>query len=205
MWVFEEQDEMPRRATVTYTRAAAKRLRRGEQRMKREQFSMPPPSLYLSLSEPYHIGYVTTNIDRATQEFAERYGVSKFRISRRTSSLPGMPAMLMDQAHAFAGPLQIELIHPLSGDDDIYRDLLPAEGFAIRHHHFGFMMNGEADIQRIAAALAANGIPIAFDAFIPNVERVILADARAVLGHYLEYTYLKPKIREGYYADVPHN
>src|SRR5512138_710642 len=108
MWVFEDEGYEPKKVIMACQRAGvAVAAQPSQPQTRREQFSVTPPALYLPLSEIHQISYVTTSIDRATREFAERYGVSKFRISRFISSLPGMPEMVMDQAHAFVGPLQI--------------------------------------------------------------------------------------------------
>jgi len=40
---------------------------------------------------------------------------------------------------------------------------------------------------------------------MPEVARAVYADARSTLGHYLEYVYVRPEARRGYYAQVPHN
>ena len=157
------------------------------------------------LSGLYQIAYVTTNLDEAMHLFAETYGISKFEFKRDIASAPGMPKMSLHIAHTYVGPTMIEVIQPVGGQDNIYRELLPREGVAIRHHHFGYMVDSEEEIERIVAALEANKVPIAFDVSVPNVVRAIYADARTTLGHYLEYVYLTPEARRSYYADVPHN
>jgi hypothetical protein len=173
--------------------------------MMKEQFSVPLPSSFLPLSGLFQLGYTATDVDQAMREIAGTYGISKFRVSRGVKSLPGMPEMTLDQAHAFVGALQIEVNVPTGGDDGIYREFLPTEGFAIRFHHYGMMVDRAEEVDHIVATLRAKNIPLGFDASIPNVARAIYVDVRASLGHYLEYVYQAPEMRSKYYADVPHN
>ena len=160
---------------------------------------------HVPLSGLYQIAFVTTDLDQAMQLFAETYGIGKFRIRRDIASAPGMPKMSAHVAHAYVGPLMIELIQPVGGNDTLYREILPPDGFGIRPHHFGFIVRSEQELERISAALEAKRVPIAFDASMPGVARAVYADARKTLGHYLEYVYLRPEARRSYYAEVPHN
>jgi hypothetical protein len=157
------------------------------------------------LSGLYQIGFVTTDLAEAMVLFADTYGISRFKIRRDLTSAPGMPKMTVHIAHAYVGPMMIELIEPAGGDDALYREILPRHGFAIRPHHYGFMVRSEQELDRISAALETRNVPIAVDAFLPGVARAVYADARSTLGHYLEYVYVRPDAGRGYYAEVPHN
>jgi hypothetical protein len=160
---------------------------------------------HVPLSGLYQIAFVTTDLDQAMQLFSETYGIGRFRIKRDIPSAPGLPEMSAHVAHAYVGPMMIELIQPVGGDDTLYREILPQHGFGIRPHHFGFIVRSEQELERISAALEAKKVPIAFDASMPGVARAVYADARRTLGHYLEYVYLRPEARRSYYAEVPHN
>jgi len=160
---------------------------------------------HVPLSGLYQIGFVTTDLERAMVLFAETYGISRFKIRRDLTSAPGMPRMTVHLAHAYVGPMMIELIEPAGGEDALYRDILPRHGFAIRPHHYGFMVRSEQELDRISAALETRNVPIAVDASMPEVARAVYADARSTLGHYLEYVYVRPEARRGYYAQIPHN
>jgi len=160
---------------------------------------------HVPLSGLYQIAFVTTDLEQAMSLFAGTYGISKFKVRRDLTSGPEMPIMTVHVAHAYVGPMMIELIQPAGGDDTLYRDILPEDGFAIRPHHFGFMVRSEEELERISTALETRNVPIAFDASMPAIARAVYADARSSLGHYLEYVYLQPEARRGYYAQVPHN
>src|SRR5262249_10122588 len=160
---------------------------------------------HVPLSGLYQIAFVTSDLDEAMSLFAGTFGISRFEVRRHLSSSTGMPRMTVHVAHAYVGPMMIELIQPAGGEDTLYREILPRDGFAIRPHHFGFMVRSKEELERISAALETRNVPIAFDASIPAIARAVYADARSSLGHYLEYVYLQPEARRGYCAQVPRN
>lgn len=151
----------------------------------------------------FQICYVTVDLDAGMRTLTEKHGISRFRVKRGVPSGPGMPKMRIDQAHVFIGPMQIELIQPAGGDDGLYRDFCPADGAAIRFHHFGMWMDDAIEYSSTRACLSERNIPMVFEMSMPNVGRVIYADARSTLGHYLEYVHLVPEVKRVYYADVP--
>jgi hypothetical protein len=199
------KDQQTQSSPTTMPRAAGASMEPHSRAVAAHRAPEKHDTTHVPLSGLYQIAFVTTDLDRAMQLFAETYGISKFRIKRDIPSAPGMPKMSAHVAHAYVGPMMIELIQPVGGDDSLYREILPPDGFGIRLHHFGFIVRSEQELDRISAALEAKRVPIAFDATMPGVARAVYADARRTLGHYLEYVYLRPESRRSYYAEVPHN
>ena len=150
----------------------------------------------------FQICYVVLDLDAGMRTLAEKHGISRFRIKRDVASLPGMPKMQIHEAHVFIGNTQIELIQPAGGDDTLYREFCSPDKSSLRHHHFG-MWAEEAHYATLRSNFAALQIPIAFEAAVPGVAAVMYADARASLGHYLEYVNMPAAVRKKYYADVP--
>jgi hypothetical protein len=150
----------------------------------------------------FQVCYVTRDLDRGVEQLTALHGVERFRIKRDVQALPGMPAMVVHQAHVFLGDLQVELIQPAGGADAVYRDFCPADG-SIRHHHFGLWMDDRAEYDALRGLCAARGVPIAFEIEVPGLGGAIYADLRRSLGHYMEYVHLAPQAKAAYYADVP--
>ena len=121
------------------------------------------------LSGLYQIAYVTTDLDAGVRQLQAIHGIERFRIKRDVPSMPGMPKMMMHQAHVFIGAVQLEVIQPAGGDDALYRDVCAADGSAILHHHFGMWVDDEAEYAGLRAALAEQNIPVVFDAKIPDI------------------------------------
>jgi hypothetical protein len=190
--VIARDDRYVARSTFQATDKAAKVV------LKEDQMKTIP-----LLKGFYQIGYVARDLDAAVRQLQAIHGVECFRIKRDVPSMPGMPKMVINQAHAFIGTVQIEIIQPAGGDDALYRDFCAADGSAIRFHHFGMWVDDAAQYGGLHAALEEQHIPIVFEATIPNVGGAIYADTRAKLGHYLEYVHLTPEVKRSYYADVP--
>jgi hypothetical protein len=151
------------------------------------------------------IAYVTTDVDEAIARFAAEHNVPSW------ARLPGIEIESMggrrcklNIALAFVGAIQLELIEPLSGDDRIYRGVLPQDGFAIRHHHIAQLIESEAAFEAQRAEMAAKGVQIVVDGQSPGAARYFYTDHRATLGHYIEHIWYTPAGLAGM-AQLPRN
>jgi hypothetical protein len=140
--------------------------------------------------------YVTHDLDRAMEIFADRFGVdtfARFEPDMVVKTLSGEKPMCTRVASTWAGGLNIELIEPVSGYVDHYVALLPKDrsDAVPRFHHMSFRRDDEAQMREEIARL---GLPLAFEGPvtikdpIPSLVFVYL-DARAALGHYIEFTW----------------
>ncbi len=155
------------------------------------------------LSGFFQICYVTRDLNAGMRQLGATHGIERFRVKRDVGSMPGMPGMVIHQAHVYIGAVQIEIIQPAGGDDGLYRDFCAADEGAMRFHHFGMWIDDAAEYRGLRAALEEQNIPVVFETLIPNVGGAIYADTRARFGHYLEYVHLVPDVKRSYYADVP--
>ena len=144
--------------------------------------------------------YVTNDLDRGIAEFSRSYGLSKFLPTR---SIPYGPECRLQLALAYAGNVMVELIQP-EGDIPLYQCMLPGDGFAIRFHHLGHFLRSEAQWEDILAAVRASGIPIAVQGE-SNGLKYLYVDARASIGHFLEYIYCSTPESSAMFDNVPHN
>lgn len=149
--------------------------------------------------------YVTTDLDRAKERFAEQFGVAAWfdmhaPTEMRTPAGPGIADLKI--ALAFVGDLQLELIEPVGGPAaKLYAECLPADRFAIKFHHQGFRVPGSRDDwNAFRAAIGNERYPIAIEGDLDFVQFAYV-DARADLGHYLEYIWADRDID----AVVPRN
>ena len=147
----------------------------------------------LSLEGHYQNGYVTHHLDRAVALVEGRYGLTGwtwFDANVSVTTQAGPMAMHVRIASAWAGGLHIEIVEPLGGADGHYRALLPAdpEDPTPRLHHLA--LRGE-DLPAMRFELAASGLPMAFSGESPAMVFAYM-DARASLGHYLEFVWKAP-------------
>lgn len=142
------------------------------------------------LSGHYQNGYVTHDLDRALALIEGRYGLAgwaRFEAEVQVTTAEGPATMQLRLASAWAGGTNIEVVEPMGGADCHYRSLLPEDPAdpAPRLHHWALRRD---DLPSMRAELAACGLPLAFAGESPQMVFAYM-DARASLGHYLEFVW----------------
>ncbi len=141
----------------------------------------------------YQNAYVTRDLDRAVELLGERYGLEDFIVFEPEmvlkTPLGDKPASVR-AALAWAGGLQIELIQPCTGFLDHYLPYLPSDESdpTPRFHHVAVRRD---DLAAMRAEIAKLNLALAFEGEVPELIFIYL-DARATLGHYLEYVWASP-------------
>ena len=83
-------------------------------------------------------------------------------------------------ALAYVGATEIEVIQPLSGDVQLYRDFLPDDNaFAVRFHHLCRLFDSKEKLELQIAAYRKEGRALPIDASAPGTARYFYADFRA--------------------------
>ena len=152
------------------------------------------------------IGYATTDCEEAVRRYGERYGVANFLLLPNTVSTiaPGRTATI-NVAMAFVNGTMIELIEPAGGADTIYREVLPASGFAVRHHHLGYAMFNDDEWDAMQREIERQKIAVVLSGESPGVVRYQYIDLRADIGHYVEYLYYLGQGGQELLKAIPHN
>ena len=160
----------------------------------------PDPAQGLLRAEHFQVAYATSDPDRAWARFAERYGIRHF--ATLEGQLPAGGQMRVDLA--WVGTVMYELMHASGPGSAIYMDRLPAgPDFAIRHHHLGYLIDGEAAWQGLMEQVSASGHRLAHLSENTGFMTSCFVDAPE-LGHYLEYIRPEPAGAE-FLANVPRN
>ena len=162
-------------------------------------FARPRPVHALAdlLANVWQFGYVTTDLDRATEFMSERFGLSHCRrlpSDTATFLVGDTPAPWeVKVAMGARGGLIVELIEPVAGEIDFYTRVLPPDGaFAVRLHHIAtYTATGEEEWARIGALLRTAGLRVDYTVLIPNRVRAGYVDTTAELGHWLEICQLQ--------------
>jgi hypothetical protein len=145
----------------------------------------------------WQLGYVTTDLDRATAEMSARLGLEHcVEVPTAGASFMSGDEVVPWEARfgmAARGGLIIELIEPIDGEVGFYLDALPSDGsFAVRLHHLAtFMETGEEAWRRLSGLLAESGLGFDYTMTIPDRVRAGYIDTRAELGHFLEVCQLQ--------------
>lgn len=143
------------------------------------------------LKGQFQNAYVTPDLERATGLLRDRYGIGEFGqydLELDVTTPAGSGKAALKVALAWVGDIQYELIEPVSGLVDMYRDALPENGL-LRFHHI-CMRSQDWDATR--RELDARKLPIVCEGATAGT-KFLYADARDSLGHYLEYVWMAPE------------
>jgi Glyoxalase/Bleomycin resistance protein/Dioxygenase superfamily len=162
-------------------------------------FATPRPVETLAdlLANVWQLGYVTTDLDRAIEFLADRFGLTDCRRlpSDTATFLAGDQPVPWEVKVAMGarGGLIVELIEPVAGEIDFYTALLPEDAsFAVRLHHVAtHMAPGDQAWTRLEALLAKKRLKVDYTVLIPGRVRAGYVDTRAELGHWLEICQLQ--------------
>jgi methylmalonyl-CoA/ethylmalonyl-CoA epimerase len=147
------------------------------------------------LAGAVQIGIVVRDIDESARRLSELFGLGPFRFiewpNRPDSGFwyRGEPQTVrIRQAFVQAGNLELELIQPLEGERNAYREFLDQHGPGI--HHVLFETD---DIQSIVDAVAAEGVGVlqAGTGIRPGT-RWSLLDSTEAIGFLLELRQVAP-------------
>ena len=149
------------------------------------------------LSGFFQHAYVTNDMARARQQFADRWGIPQFMEFESQLALTtarGVEAAHLKIALAFVGDLQVELIEPVAGPGTaIYRQVLPDSGYRVVWHHFGYRLPRRPGAwEQFRAGVGGPRYPIAIEGHIQaeyGEVRFAYLDTYAELGHYSEYVW----------------
>lgn len=141
----------------------------------------------MSLQGFYQLGYVTRDLERAIGLMGSGLGLSDFShfdVEMLLQTREGAKAAVLRVGTAWAGPMQVELIQPLSGHVDAYVAGLPEDpdNPTPRFHHLAVRRESMEEMRRDVAAL---GLPVVFETDGAGISSIYV-DARARIGHYLE-------------------
>ena len=137
----------------------------------------------------YQLAYVTPDLDQGIALLEQQYGVPAFKglggdnfVENNVWTPDGDRDIGMRVAIATVGHLTIEVLQPVSGATEIFTDML-LPGQPLRLHHIGMRTN---DLDAVRAGHEAAGRQIVMAGGY-KLAKFIYVDARATLGHFLEY------------------
>ena len=134
----------------------------------------------------YQNAYVTRNLVKAVAAFkacADLRFEAGYDGPMPVTTAAGPGIMECKLAFLWVGDLQYEFIEPVAGAIGIYRDALPDDDSPV-FHHVAMRVPDWADFR---ARVARQSLPLVQHGEAGPLSFLYL-DARASLGHYLEYT-----------------
>jgi hypothetical protein len=143
------------------------------------------------LERHYQNAYVTPNLDHALAKLRADFGVGDFLcmdISIPVWTQGGEGVATSRIAVGWVGDLQYELIQPISGPVDVYREAV-REAQLLRFHHIAMRVE---DWDELRADIGLRGQSIVYSGQTEGL-KFLYVDARDTLGHYLEYVWATPE------------
>ena len=120
-----------------------------------------PSRPIIKVSELYQVGIVVHDLEKSIEHYQNTFGIGPWEVTNvDTSTISDMTYHGRPVQHRFraafamVGPMQLELIQPLEGDN-IYSDFLDEHGEGI--HHLGHVR--VSDLDEAIEALEKEGFP----------------------------------------------
>lgn len=134
-----------------------------------------------------HAAYVTHDLELGKRKLAAMFGVRECTVYPELEiGLPDGIAKIGFAVAESSGTL-LEVIQPLGGKDDVYRQALTDDPADIAFHHFATRVESEAEWQLVLDASRNHGLEVLVDGGHDFGSRYIYLDTRARLGHMLEF------------------
>jgi hypothetical protein len=147
--------------------------------------------------EHFQIAYVTTDLTRARDLFATRFGIERF--ATMSGALPG--GGTMDVALAWSGGTMYELIEASGPGSALFSERLPAGEFRIMPHHLGFLLADDGELDSLKEEASASGYKVLAEGGVPGFLYHCYLDVPD-LGQIHEYARLGPEGR-AFFESVP--
>ncbi|MFT3928794.1 MAG: hypothetical protein QM709_00740 [Spongiibacteraceae bacterium] len=138
-------------------------------------------------AEHFQVAYATTDIEQAKQVFADRYGIKNYRQLKGQMPTGGHIHIEL----AWVGSTMYELVTSSGPGSETFMSDLPSEGFALRHHHLGFLISSDAEWNAMLIGVERNGGRILSKSENTGFMKTCMIKIPE-LGHCLEYLFPEP-------------
>ncbi len=142
------------------------------------------PASGLLRAEHFQVAYATNDMDRARALFRDRLGIREFRRVAGDNPLGGY----VEAELAWVGTVMYEIISARGPGSELYVGRLPyTDGFHLRHHHLGYLVQDKAQWDGVAQEAGRHGWAIPHRNSNSMMESCFVDVPE--LGHYLEYLF----------------
>jgi len=142
------------------------------------------PGRGLFRNDHFQVAYATNDIERACAVFQDRYGIKEYR--RLEGQLPEGGHIRIELA--WVGGTMYELLCASGPGSERFTSVLPPGGFAIRHHHLGYLIHSQAAWEALEQEIERGGWKVASKSDNKGFLKALIIEAPD-MGHYLEYIY----------------
>jgi hypothetical protein len=144
----------------------------------------------------WQVCYVTPDLDRGVKELRELLGVenaTEVPVDGATFKKRGVEVEWEPRvAMGARGGMIVELIEPVSGEVDFYREALPSDDGALGFHHLAMLVPlGDEAWSSVERLLDKHDLAFEYTILIPDRARLAYVDTREMLGHWIELCQLE--------------
>jgi hypothetical protein len=169
------------------------------QQLVRRPAAMANPGAGVLLENHFQVAYATSDLERALEVVDARYGLRNFH--RVEGEMPS--GGYLRGAFGWAGPVMYEFIQAEGPGSEFYTKRLPLHGFAIRHHHLGYLVDSQEGWDALLARIDRDAWKVVFNMHMEGFMRAVYIEAPE-LEHYLEYLFPEPAGVE-FFEGLPNN
>jgi hypothetical protein len=139
-------------------------------------------------AEHFQMAWATNDLEKSRALMSERLGIHNWTPIGGPNPQGGETQVLL----AWLGTMMYELITAKGPGSEIIMSRLPAgDGFAMKHHHLGYLIADEAEWQALEAETARAGFAMPHKSVNAGFITSCFVDVPE-LGHYLEYIMPEP-------------
>lgn len=153
----------------------------------------------------YQVAYVTSHLEKGIKHLKLMREIQTKDLGPTTIPVDPGGSVTIRMAMGFVGPVIFEVIEPVGGNDDIYRNWLSGtHSHELVFHHIAYRAHTLDELEEVRSRCVENGLPVVMTGGIENRGRFFYADATAMLGHYIEYVYVTPERLRFQIESLPH-
>jgi hypothetical protein len=145
----------------------------------------------------WQVCYVTPDLDRGMKELRDVFGIENAtEVPTEGASFTKDGEQLqwdVRVAMGARGGMIVELIEPIAGEVDFYRQALPqGDGSVLGFHHLAMLVPlGDETWGEVERLLGENDMSFEYTILIPERARLAYVDTTAQLGHWIELCQLQ--------------
>jgi hypothetical protein len=137
--------------------------------------------------EYFQTSYVTNDLTQACGVFSNRYGIGDYH----SLEAPSEDGSHISVRLAWIGGHLIEIVQATGPGMEFYNARLPADAFAIRHHHLGYLLPNEGAWQDFESEIVKSGWNVVMAGDTEGFLKFKYVEAPE-LDHYMEFFLLGP-------------
>ncbi|MGW6729646.1 VOC family protein [Nocardia sp. NPDC055029] len=150
----------------------------------------------LDIGTPCQISWVTKDLDAMEDTLTRQLGAKKWvrmpqvEVDPATCTYRGNPiGFLVDASLSYIGDMQLEIVAPISGDDNLYEEFLRTSGPGI--HHVCFEVD---NVEEAVKSATARGLEALQQGVVPGAVEYAYVGSSASNSSCVEFAKFTPEI-----------